>query len=99
MEVPVKVQFSRTTALAAFAGLADLFLAVAVVVAMFLPAVLPDYEPNGAALGTIGVIAGCITTVCGIGAGGMAYRDGKSGGLTSSQGAAVLAHRQMSDAP
>lgn len=89
-----------TVALAGLAVLAGLGAVLGVALVWGLaagPAELP-----GQALAALQVVSGCVATVATGGAGAMAARDWSSRGLTSSQGAQVLAaHRARlpADAP
>jgi hypothetical protein len=77
---------SRTFTIAVLALCIEALLAAVLVgVAWLAPAAL------GTAAPTLGTIALSVAALGGAGSGAMAWRDGKSGGLTSSQGAAVLA--------
>jgi hypothetical protein len=79
------VKPSRTAALAALGLLGCLVVDLSLVVALFL-ALRTSPENVGGVLGAIQVVTGSAAVCAGAGAGSMAFRDGKSGGLTSSQG-------------
>ena len=77
---------SRTFTIAIFALCIELALAVALVlIAWLAPTALGTVAP------AMGTIALAVAALGGAGSGAMAWRDGRSGGLTSSQGSTVLA--------
>tara|TARA_Y100000310_G_C20510756_1_gene728718 strand:+ start:321 stop:551 length:231 start_codon:yes stop_codon:yes gene_type:complete len=71
---------------------------VALVVALFI-ALHSSPENVGAVLSAVQFVTGAAAGCAATGAGSMAYRDGKSGGLTSSQGEAAMAAHGILSSP
>lgn len=95
---------SRTFALAAFGLVVLAAFGAGLFAALGWALVDADAPPelSGHLVQALQVVAGCVATVAGAGAGSMAARDWRSGGLTSSQGSTVLASRRQpggSDGP
>jgi len=96
----MQVKPSRTFGLAA-AGLISLSLLGLGLFTLLVWAIGYSESPifPGQLVGCIQIIAGCIASVATVGAGSMAARDWRSGGLTSSQAHQVLTAKLMVRGP
>ena len=90
---------SRTFTLSTLAISAIFLLGVAILVALVSIAFIAPEQLASLvqAAPTAGTFAMAIAAAGGVGAGALGYRDGKSGGLTSSSAASVLAGMRLQD--